>query len=138
MQLAQKSVRIGSTMLAGTNKQGILKPDSQGYYRCPVGAYNAYNSAGYLYDRDSGLAMFAPGSQLMRQIEKGVLYGEYKHPEQNGMSDTQYLARIRKIDMDRVSHQIREYELVPSTDQQGRPIVLVIAHVKPYGPFGKY
>lgn len=139
MQAMQKSVRIGSTMLAGTNKQGILKPDSQGYYPCPVGAYNAYNSAGYLYDSASGLSMFQSGSQLMRQAEKGCLYGEYKHPEKlPGMSDQQYLARIRKIDPDRYSHHIREYELVPSRDEHGRPITLVIAWLKPFGPFGKY
>lgn len=135
----RQSVRIGSTMLAGTQKQGVLKPDAQGYYPVPVGAYNAYNSGGYLYDAKSGLAMFTPGSVLMRQVKKGALYGEYKHPEQlPGMSNEAYVQRVRKIDPDRWSHHIRDYELVPSTDEHGRPITLVIAWVKPFGPYGKY
>ena len=139
MQAMRQSVRVGSTMLAGTNKAGVLKPDSQGYYPCPVGAYNSFNSGGFLYDEKSGVAMFTPGSQLMRQVEKGVLYGEFKHPElQPGMRDSDYIARIRKVDPDRWSHHIREYELVPSTDEQGRPITMVIAWLKPFGPFGEY
>lgn len=138
MQPARQTVRIGATMLA-PGKQGILTPDAQGYYRCPVGAYNAYNSGGFLYDAQSGLSMFQRGSQLMRQLEKGCLYGEWKHPEkQPGWSDQYYVQRIRRIDMDRVSHHIREYELEPSKDEQGRPITLVLAHIKPYGPFGQY
>jgi hypothetical protein len=135
----RQSVRVGSTMLAGTQKQGVLQPDAQGYYPCPVGAYNAYNSGGFLYDSKSGLAMFQPGSQLMRQVKKGALYGEYKHPVQTpGMSDQAYMARVRRIDPDRWSHHIRDYELVPSQDEHGRPITLVIAWVKPFGPYGKY
>lgn len=138
MQAMRQAVRVGSTMLA-PGKEGIVKPDAQGYYRVPVGAYNAYNSGGYLYDQQSGLSMFQPGSQLMRQLEKGILYGEYKHPERlPSMTDQQYVARIRRIDMDRVGHHIREYELVPSRDENGRAITLVLAHVKPYGPFGQY
>ena len=139
MQAMRQSVRVGSTMLAGTNKAGVLKPDSQGYYPCPVGAYNSFNSGGFLYDEKSGVAMFTPGSQLMRQVEKGVLYGEFKHPElQPGMRDSDYITRIRKVDPDRWSHHIREYELVPSTDEQGRSITMVIAWLKPFGPFGEY
>ncbi|ARV77360.1 head maturation protease [Pseudomonas phage Noxifer] len=135
----RQSVRIGSTMLAGTNKRGILQPDAEGYYPCPVGAYNAYNSGGYLYDQRTGVAMFNEGSVLMRQVRKGALYGEYKHPEQQpGMSDQAYVARVRRIDPDRYSHHIRDYELRPSTDEHGRPIILVIAWVKPFGPYGKY
>ncbi len=139
MQALRQSVRIGSTMLAGTGKTGILKPDSQGYYPCPVGAYNAYNSAGFLYDEKSGLALFEPGSVLMRQVEKGCLYGEYKHPvREPGMSDQAYMARIRTVDMDRASHHIREYEIIPSKDEHGRAIKLVIAWTKPWGPYGQY
>lgn len=135
----RQSVRIGSTMLAGTQKQGILKPDAQGYYPCPVGAYNAYNSGGYLYDEKSGIAMFAPNSQLMRQVKKGVLYGEFKHPERaQGISDQAYMSRIRQVNPDRWSHHIRDYELVPSKDEHGRPITLVIAWVRPFGPYGKF
>lgn len=138
MQSLRQTVRVGSTMLA-SNKAGIITPDAQGYYRTPVGAYNAYNSAGYLYEKNSGLAMFQPGSQLMRQIEKGVLYGEWKHPERApGMSDQAYMTRIRRVDIDRASHHIREYELVPSKDENGRDIVLVIAYIKPWGPFGAH
>jgi hypothetical protein len=132
-----KKVTIGCTMLAGTNKQGVLRPDEHGYYRTPMGAYGGQNSAGFVYDAQSGRSMFSPGSVLMRKIEKGVLYGEYKHPKrEHYMSDQQYVARIRDIDDDRRAFHVRKVELVPSRDEHGRPITLVIGEVKPCGPFG--
>lgn len=134
---AQPVVKFGCTMLAGTDKLGAIKPIDDGYYRVPVGAYNAFNNMGMFYDLNSAAMFFGEGSPLMRQIKKGVLHGEYKHPEQNGMSTQQYIQRIRRVDADRESHHIRSVELVHGQkDEEGRPIALVIAELKPSGPYG--
>lgn len=134
----QQTVRIGQTTMLPPGKKGIVRPCSEGYYRLPVGAYNAYNSGGFLYDGQSGLAMFQPGSVLMRHAEKGVLRGEFKHPVMlPGMTREQYMQRIRTIDLDRASHHIRWYEIEQSRDSRGRSISLVYAILKPWGPYGE-
>lgn len=134
--MSATAVRYGCTMLAGTNKKGMLKPLDGGYYRVPAGAYNAYNSMGMFYDANSALPLLKPGSGLMRQLEKGVLRGEYKHPERDGMSDREYIARIRKIDDDREAFHIRAIEVENSVDEKGRPIFLVFVELRPSGPYG--
>lgn len=129
---------IGCTMLLGTGKKGVLKPDADGYYTLVLGAYGAYNSAGMFYDLASAQPLFKPGSALMRQIEKGVLRAEYKHPQpEPGQPDAHYIHRIRQIDSDRVCAHIRNLRLEGGQrDEQGRPITLVIGEVRPSGPYG--
>lgn len=137
MQTQRHEVKLGCSMLLGTGKKGVLTPDADGYYELVLGAYGAYNSAGMYYDLASAESFFKPGSVLHRQINKGVLRGEYKHPEQGDMSDEQYVQRICKIDSDRVCCHIRDIRLVPGQrDEKGRPIVLVVGKVRPSGPFG--
>lgn len=129
----QRSPSIGCTMLLGTNKKGVLTPDEAGYYTVVLGAYGAYNSVGMFYDLDSAKLLFQPGSPLIRQIEKGVLRGEYKHPEKRPTeSDIDYIRRIRQVDSDRVSHHIRRVWLEGGQrDEKGRPVTLVMGEVKP-------
>lgn len=140
-------VTVGCTMLAGTNKQGILKPTADGYYTLCVGSYGTKNSAGMFYDEHSGAAMFHPDSPLMRRLKKGVLFAEFKHPEpyqdlliqgkavRAPMSDAQYLMRIRQIDDNRVCAHIRSLTLIDGVNETGQQVKFVIAEVKPYGPF---
>ena len=132
------TVRYGCTMLAGTDKLGIIKPIDDGYYRVPVGAYNAYNNMGMFYDLNSAMQQFQEGSALMRQLRKGVLHGEYTHPEKDrDMSEQDYIRRIRKVDSKFESHHIRNIELIPNQkDEKGRPITLVVLELKPSGPYG--
>lgn len=138
MQAASRSVSIGCTMLKGTAKKGVLKPDADGYYEVPLGAYGAHNSVGMFYDLASAARFFQSGSPLFRMMEKGVLRGEYKHPHKKpGESDQEYIQRIRQIDSDRVAFHIRNLRLEEGhKDDQGRPIVLVIGEVRPSGPYG--
>lgn len=140
---APNSVRMGCTMLAQSGKKGVIEPDADGYYILVVGSYGTYNSAGMFYDMASGVSMFQPDTPLMRRLNKGVLYMEYKHPEpffKDGrrMGDMEYLSRIRQIDDDRVCAHIRALTIVDGVDENGKPVKLVIAEVKPYGPYGKY
>jgi hypothetical protein len=136
-------VRIGCNLLTAGGKKGILTPDADGYFTLAVGAYGTMNSGGMFYDMASGASMFAPDSPLMRRLLKGVLYMEFKHPEPfrkdgSRMDDREYLGRIRQIDDERVCAHIRALTIIDSKDENGRPIKLVVAEVKPYGPFGKY
>lgn len=140
-------VTVGCTMLAGTNKQGILKPDASGYYTLVVGSYGTKNSAGMFYDGPSGEAMFAEGTPLMRRLKKGVLFMEFKHPEpfqdlliggrpvRKPMNDSEYLMRIRMIDDNRVCAHIRSLSIIDGQNEHGQPVKLVVAEAKPYGPF---
>lgn len=144
-------VRIGSTVLAGTGKRGKLTPDADGYYTIPLGMYGTNNSAGLYYDGPSGAAMFKEGTPLMRRLRKGVLFMEFKHPEpwemvevkgevaKRYLSDTEYLMRIRRIDDDRVCGHIKELILDHNArDENGKPAIMVLGKVKPYGPFGQH
>lgn len=146
MQAQQRTVSVGCTMLLGTEKKGILKSDADGYYTVVLGAYGAHNSQGMFYDLESARQFFSPGSALLRMIEKGVLRGEYKHPEypiavagqSSQQRDQEYLQRVRRIDSDRVSHHIRKVYLQDGqVDDKGRPIVAVIGEIRPSGPYGK-
>lgn len=150
VQNTQNQVRIGCTMLAGTDKKGILAPCKDGYYTVVLGAYGTHNSAGMFYDEASGVSMFAPDSPLMRRLNKGVLFMEFMHPEpfqdlmidgrvvRRPMDDREYLQRIRKIDDNRVCAHIRALTIINSKNEQGRPVKMVIGEVKPYGPYGQH
>lgn len=140
-------VTVGCTMLAGTSKQGILKPNADGYYTLVVGSYGTHNSAGMFYDEGTGVSMFAPDTPLMRRLKKGVLFAEFKHPEpfqdlliqgkavRAPMNDGQYLMRIRQIDDNRVCGHIRSLSIIDGTNENGKQVKLVVAEIKPYGPF---
>lgn len=136
--MAQALGNFGCTMLLNTNKKGLLKSLEDGYYLTVLGAYGAYNSMGQYYDEKSGLAFLEPTAQLMRQASKGVLRGEYTHPEcLPGMTDADYIARLRKIDAKLVSHHVRNvYPEYGHKDEKGRPIVLVLGEIGPTGPYG--
>lgn len=147
IQTVQSAVSVGCAMLAGTNLRGVLPANADGYYTMVVGSYGTHNSAGMFYDEASGRAMFDPQSSLMRRLKKGVLFMEFKHPEpftdllidgrvvRKPMSDTEYLMRIRMIDDNRVCAHIRNLTLMPGKNEQGKNVTMVIAEVKPYGPF---
>lgn len=134
-----RAISMGCTLLKGTQKEGQLTPDDDGYYTVVLGAYGAYNSGGMFYDLPSAAALFQRSSQLMRQIEKGVLRGEQKHPTPKPDDNQQsYIARIRSFDEDREAFHIRRVYLQDGhKDEQGRPITVVIGEIRPSGPFGQ-
>ena len=136
---AARAITLSCTMLNGTGKVGDITPLDDGYYRIVVGAYNAFNSQGMYYDIGSVKHFFGETSPLMRQIQKGVLIGEWKHPKrEHWMSDEDYVQRLRVSDIDRESHTFRRITLEPGKDEKGRPVYLVVAELKPSGPYGSY
>jgi len=87
-----------STMLAGTGRKGIIKPDAAGYYTSCIGALGIKNAAGVIYDAKIGAKLFESNSDLMRRIATGNLRGEVGHPRrQAGMSDDEFFQRCLDI-----------------------------------------
>lgn len=87
-----------NTKLTISGKSGILKPDSEGYYTLPIGAFNCENSMGEVYTKDNVDELFSSSGALMRKVNSGKLYGEWGHPKQNfGESDNDYMARASSV-----------------------------------------
>lgn len=127
------------TALAGTNKVGKLTPDSDGYYTMCVGGLNAFNSANNYYPLGPAKELFESSSSLMRRIANGNCKGEMGHPKPlPGQSSRDFIQRVLQIEETRVSHHFRRVWLEEQgvKDAKGRPIVAIMAEVKPSGPMG--
>lgn len=134
------SIRFACTSLAGVNKAGTLKKDADGYYEVVVGALNFFNSAGQLYVYEQAKDLFTSSSQLMRRVSRGALRGEYGHPKLlPGMSQDQFANRIMSIYEENVCCHFREITLdfERVKDANGKPVIAIVAWVKPSGPNAK-
>jgi hypothetical protein len=134
------SIRFACTSLAGVNKAGTLKKDADGYYEVVVGALNFFNTAGELYVYEQAKHLFTSSSQLMRRVGRGALRGEYGHPKMvPGMSQDQFANRIMSIYEENVCCHFREVTLDFDRikDANGKPVIAIIAWVKPSGPNAK-
>ncbi len=75
------TVFISQTKLTMLNKEGIIKPDDDGYYTLILGGMNVFNNSGtHCYVADGARELFAPGSILMRRVKNGALRAEVDHP----------------------------------------------------------
>ena len=134
--MSMNQVYFTLTRLNGTNKVGELKQKPDGYYPMVVGALNMFNSAGMYYREDAAREFFEGNSELMRRVKKGVLRGENGHPRMDpGMSERQYFARLLTLWEDRLCCQFGDIRLDYENykDDQGRPIVAILADVTPSG-----
>lgn len=137
--MAAMSAVYDCTRLTNTGKKGILKQLDDGYYEIVVGGLDVFNSVGAFYDFNSVKALFDESSSLMRRIRSGQLRCEYGHPKLlPGMSMQDYINRLLVIDEDRVCCHIRRIRLdnTISKNPNGKPIVTIIAELKPSGPLG--
>src|ERR1700676_1021605 len=119
------SVRFGFTVLAGTGKAGILKPDAEGYYETVLGALNVFNSAGDWYPYEPAKALFENSSQLMRRLGRGALRAEYGHPRMlPGQDRNSFAQRLLSIFEDRVCGHFKEIRLDFDNvkDKAGKPV----------------
>lgn len=88
-----------NTRLQLTGKKGIIKPDSEGYYEFPVGAFNCQNSAGEVYTNDNIDRIFSDSSAFMRKVTSGKLYGEWGHPlPRYGEPEDSYVNRASNVE----------------------------------------
>lgn len=135
-------VSYGITALKGTNKTGVLKPDEDGYYTVVVGGFDVSNVHGARYEfTDTVKRLFDASSQFQRQINKGVLYGEFGHPKlAPGERIADYIRRASQVDEANISHHFRRIYLDDKNvtdDRTGKKIVAIVAEIKPLGPRGK-
>jgi len=133
------SVSYACEVLRGMNKQGILTPDSDGYYKTCVGAFNIHNFHKDFYPLTNQIKeMFDSGAEFQRRIKTHQLRGECEHPApEAGMTQQQWFARLRKIRLDRVSHHFKSVVLdFSQVGKNGQNIVPILAEVKPSGVFG--
>jgi len=128
----------GCTALTGSNKAGKIRPDADGYYTMVVGAVNSFNSAGAYYPAEPAKALFNDSSSFQRRISDGALRGEMGHPRKlPGMTIRDFMSRCMDIQEDNVCCHFRRIWLESGhKDPQGRPVVAIMAEVKPAGPKG--
>ncbi len=139
MMLAPNNVKFTLTRLAGTNKVGDLKKNERGYYPMVIGALDMFNSAGMYYRADAAKQFFEDSNAFMRRVQRGALRGEYGHPRREaGMSMPAYYQRLLQIHEDKVCVHFASVWLDYDNfkDDQGRPIVAILAEVNPSGPLG--
>lgn len=129
--------RYGCTALQGTNKTGVMTPDSDGFYTMVLGGFNVHNSGEAWYPWSSNVqALFAKTSAFQRRVLDGALRGELGHPRpQPGASNRDFMNRIMDIFEPNVCQHIGE---VWSDDglfrgRDGQPIVAILGKVKPFG-----
>ena len=131
------NVHFSCTSLVGTGKAGILKPDANGYYRMPVGGLNVFNSAGHYYVLEGAKSLFENSSAFKRRIKRGALRGEVGHPVQlPGQNLDDFANRILTIVEANVCAHFSDVFLDFDNfkDQNGKPIVGIVADIKPSGP----
>ena len=135
----QNTVTYACTALKGTNKQGVLTPDQDGYYDMVLGALDFYNSAGAFYPFAPAKQIFEESSSLMRRIKDGALRGEMGHPKKTpGMGMRDYISRILEIHEENVCCHIKEVRIEQNSvkDKKGRPVIATLGKIKPSGPKG--
>lgn len=138
------------TRLDGTGKEGVLKPDENGYYTICLGALDhssrnvAKDSKGNYfstyYSSEGASKFFGPGTMFNERIRGGHVKCEYGHPKKDGMDPRQFLERNMQIDERMVCATIGEIWLVPNYKDPltGEMCVGIFGKVKPSGPYGKY
>ena len=133
-----------STVLNGTGRKGIIKPDAAGYYTSCIGALGIKNAAGVTYDAKIGAKLFESNSDLMRKIQTGNLRGEAGHPRRlPGQSDDEYFQRCLDTDESNVCVYWAEIGL---DEQYGRKnpelglpnMVGIMARFRPGGMRGDF
>lgn len=128
---------FGCTALVGTNKAGLLRADSNGYYPVVLGALNFNNSVGQIYPEAPAMELLKNSSSFMRRVSNGYCRGEYGHPKkQPGMTFQDFMHRILTIEESMVSHHIKEVWVEKGKVlHQGRPVIAIMGQVKPAGPY---
>lgn len=137
--ITSQAASYSCTALKGTNKRGILRPDKDGYYTLVVGALDFYNSAGAFYPLAPAAHLFESSSSFQRRIAAGCLKGECGHPRPApGSTVREFMSRVMDIYEPNVCCHFRRVWLDDQSvkDKNGKPVVAIMAEVKPAGPMG--
>jgi hypothetical protein len=138
---ALSQIRFSCESLKGTNRVGLLKQTDNGYYPMVVGALNVTNSGGAYYAYERARQLFEDSGSLMRRVKRGVLKGEYGHPEKlPNMTKEDFMYRALDILPANVCCHHRsiylDFESVKTDD--GKPLIAIISELQPSGPMGDY
>lgn len=146
------TIRFTATKLVAKGKQGILKPDADGYYDLVIGGLNVFNSAQQYYTLKGASALFEQSSQFMRRVKNGVLKGELGHPKRTGMmrdrlgretafrlTDDEFVERVLRIEETNTCCHFKEIYLdtnfgKDNPDIKNKDAVAIHGLVKPAGP----
>ncbi len=121
------------------NKQGLLKPDSDGYYQSVIGGLNVFNSNNQFYTLEGAKELFEASNVFMRRIQRGAVKGEVGHPRrETGMADSDYINRLFEIRETNTCVQFADITLdIGYGNSNGQPgVVAIIGKYIPSGPFG--
>lgn len=134
-------IKFVCTQLQGTQKQGILKPDADGYYTTVLGALNILNSAGMYYVAEGVKELFEQSAPLMRRTKRGASRGEVGHPQRcEGETMNDFIARYCSIDDKNICAHFSEFWLdfqsVKGLD--GKPVIAIMGKVTPSGIHGDF
>ena len=88
------NIRFSCTSLAGTQKQGIIPKDANGYYDMVIGGLDILNSAGEYYDHAGAKELFQESSSFMRRVKRGALRGEVGHPRREHGQSIDSMCRV--------------------------------------------
>lgn len=129
-----------STRLRVSGKQGILTPDSEGYFTQPIGAFNCANSMDEVYTLENINSIFDNSSDLMRKIQNGKLFGEWGHPSMlPGENANQFMSRACRVEDKDTCVFFKEVwsenKVSPAMQAYGVPAdaIITMARLKPMG-----
>lgn len=131
-----------SVLQKPSGKQGILRPDGQGYYEQVIGGLNIENSAEMLYTAErTVLDLFDGSSTFKRKMERGVLRGENGHPKfLPGMKKAEFINRIYQIYEDRTCVHFKDIWLDNTLfkNARGQAVWTILAKFTPSGEQGAW
>lgn len=136
------SIRLASTLLAGTGKEGKLAQDEHGYVWVSLGALNAFNRTNDYYTAEGVLELFHTSTELSRRIREGALWSEYGHPKfMPGMSEAEYFRRAISIYEDNICAHIAEIDIDlefgrKNPDKGNSNMILISGRAAPKGAKG--
>ena len=133
-------LRYSCTALLGLNKEGIIKPNSDGYYELVLSALNYPNPVGARYRTESARRILDHSPFFQRKIKEGNLLGEVGHPRRRDCrTDAEYEDRLYDIVESNVCLHISDVWIDDSghlKDRNGRAYTGIMGLVAPSGVHG--
>jgi hypothetical protein len=128
--------------LPALGKQGLITPDSEGYYEMILGGLNTYNNNGAFYSSEGMNKLIGPGSVCHRRLANGSLRAEVNHPKKKpGMTDNDLVNALLDIDLNNVCAHIKavwiDDEFGKKHPEYKEPgLIAIMGLVKPIPPKG--
>ena len=132
---------LNLTVIKTTAGNKVVKPDSNGYYKVTLGAFNVRNHSGAVYKFDGVRDLLKDDKCLVTsRLKAGRLRAEADHPPRvPGMTDSNFILRNMEISMKCVCAHIKEINIKETNISENIPgvgnVVIVEGLVKPSGAF---